>query len=121
MEVGAQSVERLLCTFMAASVRVCQEVGQCHGLRWHIHLAMHHDQVVDDPPMLSFSTIQHMFHHNLEGRVSGMCLAEFVDQVIDDPPMFPFFTVEHLFHHSLEGRVSGMCLAEFIEDGERRG
>jgi hypothetical protein len=63
---------------MAASVRVCQEASQRRGLRWHIDLAMRRHQVVDDPPMFHFLTIEHLFHHSLEGRVSGMHLAEFV-------------------------------------------
>jgi hypothetical protein len=79
MEVGMQLVERLLGPFMTAVVRVCQEAGQRQGLRWHIHLAMRRDQVIDDLPMFPFLTVEHLLHHSLEGRVSGMRLVEFVE------------------------------------------
>jgi hypothetical protein len=79
MEIGAQSVERILGTFMVAFMCVCQEAGQCRGLRWHIHLALRHDQAIDDLPMFPFFVVEHLFDHSLEGRVSGMCLAEFVE------------------------------------------
>jgi hypothetical protein len=69
VEVDAQPVQRLVGTFMVAPVRVCQEVGQHWGLRWHKHLATRHDHVVDDPPLFSFLIIEHLFHHSLEGRV----------------------------------------------------
>jgi hypothetical protein len=29
--------------------------------------------------MFPFFTVEHLFHHSLEGRVSGMCLAEFIE------------------------------------------
>jgi hypothetical protein len=35
---------------------------------------MRHDQAIDDPPAFPFFAIEHMFHHSLEGKVSGMCL-----------------------------------------------
>jgi hypothetical protein len=39
---------------------------------------MRHDQAVNDPPMFPFLVVKHLFHHSLEGRVSGMRLAVFV-------------------------------------------
>jgi hypothetical protein len=40
---------------------------------------MRRDQAVDDPPMFPFLAVEHLFHHSLEGRVSGMRLVEFIE------------------------------------------
>jgi hypothetical protein len=40
---------------------------------------MHRDQVINDPPMFPFLTVEHLFHQSMEGMVSGMRLVEFIE------------------------------------------